>query len=256
MARSSNLASNVLGELKHVQARQYPLYNAILKHAFDTHQPVFAKSIFAKRYAELSDDGEWFANQLVANSCLEGYGAQQIWNFSNKLDNDEYARRVRQHALDESRHSTMFISMLNLVYPGLDLDHDTLSKIDDMQPKFTPTQHPDIAKVPEEERLFELESINELVQVHITEIRALVLQYMVRDALLKHAPEESHARLKKFSDSLIRDEAKHINYSAEIFEDYASRGNNKDFFYQMFEDRLCDFNELTKIELEREDIEL
>lgn len=79
---------------------------------------------------------------------------------------------------------------------------------------------------------------------------------MVRDALIQHSPDTNIKRLMLFSDSLIKDEARHIKYSAEIFENYASRDNNKDFFYQMFEDRLRDFNELTKEELDREEIDL
>lgn len=251
-----NLASTVIAELNHIEAGKYPLYENILTHALDANSPIFTKDSFSNAYRELASDAEWFANHLVANSCLEGYGSQQIWHFSNKLDNDEYAKKVRQHALDESRHSTMFISILNLTYPELKIDEKTQKRIDEMQPKFTTFNHPEINKVSKEERFFELESINELVQVHITEIRALVLQYMVREALIFHAPEKNRERLMMFSNSLIKDEVKHIKYSAEIFEHYAAKDGNRDFFYQMFEDRLYDFNELTQEELEREEIDL
>ncbi|MBI6547535.1 hypothetical protein [Xenorhabdus lircayensis] len=174
------------------------------------------------------------------------------------LDNEEYAKRVRRHSLDESKHSTMFITALKLTFPGV-LDHvddETRKKIDEMQPKYSLARHPPIEKVPFEERLFELESIDQLIQVHITEIRALVLQYMVREAFIKHAPEKNLQKLMNISDILIRDEARHINYSAEIFEHYATIPGNKDYFFQTFEDRLNDFNLLTQEEIDREEIEL
>jgi len=250
------LGEQVVQELRKLKFPHFPLYEAIMTHALETNQPIFASDKFSLRYLELAEDDEWFANSLVANSCLEGYGSQQIWKFSNKLDNDLYAERVRKHALDESRHSTMFITILGLVFPGVldSVDQETARKIDQMQPRFTQEKHPAIQKVTAEERLFELETINELIQVHITEIRALVLQYMVREAMKRHAPADNLPRLLRMSDSLIADEARHIQYSAEIFENYAVQ--NKDMFFEMFEARLHDFNELTKEELAREELEL
>ncbi|MGJ0580729.1 hypothetical protein ACR71G_22490 [Xenorhabdus bovienii] len=79
---------------------------------------------------------------------------------------------------------------------------------------------------------------------------------MVRDALIKHAPERNRQKLMNISDILIRDEARHINYSAEIFDHYASIPGNQDYFFQTFEDRLNDFNLLTQEEIDREEIEL
>jgi hypothetical protein len=125
-----------------------------------------------------------------------------------------------------------------------------------MQPRFSKTNHPVIKKAPEQDRFFEKESINQLIQVHITEIRALVLQYMVRKAFIQHAPSKHAARLSRMSDLLIGDEARHIEYSADIFEHYASRDGQADYFFHCFEDRLRDFNLLTQEELEREGVSL
>lgn len=252
------LAEQVVSELRNLHSRRYPLYERILDHAFSMHAPAFADDKFSKRYEQLAEDGEWFANSLVANACLEGYGSQQIWKFSNMLDNDMYAQRVRLHALDESRHASMFVSALRWTFPGLleGADQETRDKVAQMQPHYSRTRHPVIEKAPEGERYFEKESINELIQVHITEIRALVLQYMVRKAFLRHAPTDNVDRLLRVSDRLILDEAKHIDYSAEIFEHYAARDGNAEFFFQCFEDRLRDFNALTQEELEREGISL
>lgn len=138
------LAKQVIGELRKIDFPQYPCYEKILNHAFNSNDPLFAQDKFSLKYAELSNERVWFANSLIANSCLEGYGAQQIWNFSNLLDNDEYAEKVRQHALDESRHSTMFISALKWTFPGLldSVDAETLKKIKNMQPGFSSTKHP------------------------------------------------------------------------------------------------------------------
>jgi hypothetical protein len=252
------LAEQVVGELHRKNARRYPLYERILIHAFNVNAPVFSDDRFSRRYEQLAADGQWFANQLVANACLEGYGSEQIWKFSNRLDNDHFAEKVRFHALDESRHASMFVTALKLTFPGLleGEDSETQVRIEQMQPRYSQSRHPPIEKAPEHQRLFEKESINELIQVHITEIRALVLQYVVRQALIKHAPDQSHSRLVRISDRLISDEIRHIDYSAEIFEHYASRDGNADYFFQCFEDRLRDFNLMTQEELDREGVTL
>ncbi len=75
--KTMKLAENVIRELKSIGANKYPLYEKILKHSFDINSPIFAKDKFSRAYRELANDGEWFANQMVANACLEGYGAQQ-----------------------------------------------------------------------------------------------------------------------------------------------------------------------------------
>lgn len=250
------LAAQVVQEMKGKSRAACPLYQEIMEHVLSRYDPVFAKDSFSKKYAELAADPEWFANSLVANAALEGYGAEQIWKFSNTLDSDEYAQQVRQHALDESRHSTMFISALDLVFPGLRQasGKDVQVQIAALQPRYSQYKHPEIIKSALEDRLFEVDSIKELIQVHITEIRALVLQYMLRNVMLAHAPKENAQRLVRISDSLIADEGRHIYYSARIFENYAA--SNRDMFFHYFEFYMQRFNELTLEELSREELEL
>src|SRR5205814_2971273 len=123
--------------------------------------------------------------------ALEGYGATQIWKFANRVQNDSYASSVRQHALDESRHATIFIAMLNLVFPLITMDDATEHAIDRLQPKFSQNNHPPIEKPPESEQYSGERLLNELVQVHITEIRALVLQFLLRPTILAYSPDAS-----------------------------------------------------------------
>ncbi|MES3001935.1 MAG: hypothetical protein V4787_14690 [Pseudomonadota bacterium] len=227
-------------------------YTAMLDHAFDTAPPPFGAAWFGRAYFDLARDKEWFANSLVANSALEGYGATQIWKFSNRLGNDDYVAAVRQHALDESRHSTMFVSMLNLTFPGIAIDDQAAQRIAQQQPRLGPGRLPPDDRLPASERMGETETLNELVQVHITEIRALVLQYLLRSVIQVYAPGENQERIRMFTDSLIRDETAHIGYTASIFE--AADPDHHDLLMHLFEDRVRDFNDLTMIEFEREQI--
>jgi hypothetical protein len=245
------LASLVLENLRHVSSRKYPRYSKILKHCFMQAPPPYAKNWFERRYFELARDPEWFANSLVANSALEGYGSTQVWNFSNRMYCDQYIDAVQRHALDESRHSTMFVSMLDLTFPGIELDSATRERLHAMQPRYSVFNPPPGGRFDLLDRMTEGETFNELVGIHLTEIRALVLQLLLRPVLQAYAPMQSQKRLRMFSDSLIRDEAMHIDYCAEIFEELALAGH-VDYLVHLFETRVSDFNDVTMIELERE----
>jgi hypothetical protein len=250
----SFLATLISENLRKVKSPEYPVYEKIIRHCYAT-TPPFAKDWFGRRYFELAKDPEWFANSLVANSALEGYGATQIWKFSNRIENDTYSAALRQHALDESRHSTMFIRMLQLTFPNIELDEHSRKNLDKLQPKYTRKNHPPTEKRPSEELLLGREALNELIQVHITEIRALILQFLLRPAMLAYAPESSRKTLMSASDVLIRDESRHIRYSAEFFED-AARSGETEFLFDAFEFQTRQFNDLTMEELERDQVEL
>ncbi|MEA2823029.1 MAG: hypothetical protein QOJ86_5033 [Bradyrhizobium sp.] len=250
----SFLADLVIDNLRKIKSAEYPIYSQIIRHCYET-TPPFARDWFGRRYFELARNPEWFANSLVANSALEGYGSTQIWKFSNRVDNARYAEALRQHALDESRHSTMFIRMLRLTFPGIELDAKTEKSLDGLQPKYTRRVHPPIEKRPPDELILGREALNEIIQVHITEIRALILQFLLRPAMLAYAPESSTGVLTSASDVLIRDESRHIRYSAEFFED-AARAGERDFLFAAFEHQTRKFNDLTMEELERDQVEL
>ncbi|MHC6157656.1 hypothetical protein ACVSQB_38540 [Bradyrhizobium elkanii] len=250
----SFLAELVIDNLRKIRSAEYPVYSQIIRHCYET-TPPFAKDWFGRRYFELARDPEWFANSLVANSALEGYGSTQIWKFSNRVDNERYAEGLRQHALDESRHSTMFVRMLRLTFHGIELTAETERSLDQLQPKYNRQKHPPIAKRPPEELIMGREALNEIIQVHITEIRALILQFLLRPVMLTYAPETSQKILASASDVLIRDESRHIRYSAEFFED-AARAGERDFLFDAFEYQTRKFNDLTMEELEREQVEL
>lgn len=247
------LADLVIGALHEIGAPDYPIYEQVLRHAVTSEPPPFAQNWFGRRYYELATKADWFANSLVANAALEGYGSRQIWKFANNVTNPAYVPAIRKHSLDESRHSTMFVTMLKLTFPGATIDSASEEAIADLQPHFSAKNHPATDPLPDRKMWSGDELLNELIQVHITEIRALVLQYLLRPTLLAYGAGPSQKRLDALSRSLIRDEARHIEYTAKIFESTADTGS-KDFLFETFTSRLRDFNELTMVELGRDTI--
>jgi hypothetical protein len=63
--------------------------------------------------------------------------------------------------------------------------------------------------------------MEELIQGNFTEIRALILQLLLRPVMQAYAPPEHREKLLRVSDRLIHDETKHIEYSARFIEKYA-----------------------------------
>jgi hypothetical protein len=248
------LADLVIAGLEKLGEGEYPHYRRVVEHCYD-YPPPYAQRWFGRRYYELARKPEWFANSLIANSALEGYGSTQVWAFSNRIGMEQYKRAIRQHALDESRHSTMFARMMGLVFPDIAIDDDTKARIKGLQPCYTPSRHPTTEPVPPEEVMPDDDVLDELIGIHLTETRALVLQYLLRPVLLHYAPSSSVRKLTAASDVLIRDEARHIGYTARIFEEQIEKGRG-DFIASVFERRNQEFNETTMIEVEREKIEI
>jgi len=250
----SFLADFVLENLAVAGQPVSPTYARILQHCY-AEPPPFARAFFGKRYRELARNAEWFANSLVANSALEGYGATQIWKFASHLENQRHAAAVRQHSLDESRHSTMFIRMLDLTFPNIELDAGTRDRLEGLQPRYTAARHPPIVAPPTDQLKAGRDALTELIGVHITEIRALILQHLLRPVMLTYAPNTSQRVLTRASDVLIRDESRHIGYSAAFFEE-AARAGDEDFLFETFASEARVFNDLTLEELARDQVEL
>lgn len=247
------LASLVLDNLKSVGAMEHPAYEAMLSHAFAVAPPPFGENWFGRRYFELARRADWFANSLVANAALEGYGSTQIWAFSRKLNDENYAAAAQQHSLDESRHSTMFVEMIGLLFPDATIDGTTQASLDRLQPKYNRRSHPPIDKVPEGERFSLERTLEEFVGVQFTEIRALILQFLLQAMTRAYSPPASSRKLEAMTSILIRDESRHIDYVANIVEREASLGN-RDLLFTLFEQGLHQFNDITMMELERDKI--
>jgi hypothetical protein len=147
----------------------------------------------------------------------------------------------------------MFVRMLGLTFPDAHIPDEDRRQIERRQPRYTRSKHPPIERPAQGNGMSETEALTELIKVHITEIRALILQHLLRPLLLAHAPVENRRTLVSASDVLIRDEARHIAYSAIFFVEAMNRGM-RDFMFDTFEREARVFDEITLEELEREEI--
>lgn len=246
----SLIPSLVSDSLQRIGCKNLQTYLNFLTQACKVHPPEYGMAWYGESYRKLACDSTWFASSLVVNAEKEGYGSQRIWQFANRIADTEIAQLVRSHSMDESRHSKMFIVLLNNIFPNL-LDKSLYSELTNLSPGYTKRSQPEILPILPENQLSELRVIDELIQVNFVEIRSLVLQLLLRPVVLAHSQTHNKTKIVGILDSLLIDEVRHIEYSAACIEKAATKGH-LDFVHETMICRQSDLNELTLQEVELE----
>lgn len=251
----SEIYKLVVNSLRAIGVTPHSEYEKALLCAFKKYPPVQEQNWFGRNYFNLAKNKLWFANSLIENARMEGYGSAQIWKFSCRLKDPIYIEKVRRHSLDESRHSRIFILMLQIVFPKSLENEELRIAVEGLYPGYTLKNPPPVETTPQTLIIEGENALNELIQVHLTEIRAIVLQHLLRSAILAHTPTAYQHKIAKFMHSLITDESKHIEYTAGIFEDAINNGY-REFVFTTIADKQNDLNQLTYEELELERVNI
>jgi hypothetical protein len=216
----SNTSELTLHYLKTYGTPAPPTYTEFLREACEAHPPPHGMAWYGNLYRQLARKTEWFANSLIINADKEGYGARQLWKFSVRMENETLAEAVRRHSMDESRHASMFIGVLDLIFPSV-IDAPFRERLKELSPGYTQRTHPPTTPASPAEVMPSHRVMEELIQGNFTEMRALILQLLLRPVMQAYAPPEHRERLLRVSERLIHDETKHIEYSARFIEQYA-----------------------------------
>jgi len=237
------LTHNALGE---EHAVSLPHYFDALRLACEKYPPPFGMRFYGDEYRRIAVDPDWFAFSLMTNSAREGDGASRLWDLAASTQDRFAASQITQHAIDESRHSRLYLTMLGVVFPGA-VDETFISEVQGLSPKLT-RMSPLIANMTSP--FAHPITIDDLIQMNIAEIRTLVHHMLQRPVIMAFCDNDRKAHLVKLLDSLLFDEIKHITYTAELIEkSAASDKGTKSLVNQLMADRLRDFNELTEQEL-------
>jgi hypothetical protein len=197
-----------------------PTYAEFLEEACEAQPPPHGMAWYGNLYRQLARKPDWFANSLIINADKEGFGARQLWRFSVLMEDPVLADEVRRHSMDESRHSNMFVGILDLIFPSV-LDAPFRERLKELSPRYTVRNHPPTALAGPEELMSPDRVMAGLIEGNLTEIRALILQLLLRPMMQAYAPIEHRQKLLRVSDRLIHDETKHIEYSSRFIERYA-----------------------------------
>lgn len=222
------------------QHRLGPLerYSRCLRANFEAHPPPFSSGWYGEKFREMARNAEWFANIIVANASTEGWGSSKLWQLAGKTHEEPISALIRQHSMDEARHSRLYTHLADKVFPGtmtegVRSELKTLAptyRSGDLPPSLPPYSHRDV--------------LDNLLQMNVAEIRTMVNQMLVRPVLLAYAPREARAQVSRALDRLMWDETRHVGYTASLVEQ-ALASADAEFILDTAPRRLIQFNELT-----------
>ncbi len=238
IARIAELSLEMLGALG-----KCPTYTGAMTEALALEPPPFDTAPYDTLYRDSAKDTQWMATSLITNSEREGDGSRRLWSLAAFADDGE-REQLKQHAVDESKHSLMYLSMLDLVFPSSVLPEfrrelRQLSPGFSMHQTLTPVPGSPYAKEP---------TMDDFLQMNIAEIRTTIHHVLQRQALGLHCPPQNREALKSIQDCLLRDELAHVGYTAVIIERRA-RDLDRRKVVGLFVRRFHNFNQITLEEL-------
>lgn len=220
-------------------------YISGLRAACEESPPPFGKRWYGDLYREASSSPEWLAQSLVGNAAKEGEGAQKLWDLACRIDDPGIAEQVRRHAIDESRHSRVYVGMLELTFPGA-ISDDLRPLLKQLSPGYSARDRLDVGAPSSLEQV-----IDELVQVNIGEIRTRIHQLLLRPVIMTYSAETDHTKLSGLLQSILSDETRHVAYTATLLETFIDQDQHlQDFIRTTFRQRLQEFNEITLDEVD------
>jgi hypothetical protein len=219
-------------------------YFGALDQALTSEPPPFATNAYADIYRTLSAEDRWMAVSLITNAEREGDGARRLWSLAACSIDEEHKQLLKRHACDESKHSRIYLTLVDLSFPGA-LAPAFRAELRQLSPGYSmgmtlfPVDGSPYAKVA---------TIDDFLQMNIAEIRTTIHHIMQRPALAGHCPGGNSSRITMLHDQLLGDELSHVAYSAMLIEKLAQRaapGKLADLFRRRFRN----FNTITTEEL-------
>ena len=180
----------------------------------------------------------WLARVVLANAVAESDGSLKLLHLWEGVDyNESVEGHVLAHARDESRHSRIFLRLAKAAFPRHVHDNE-VGHLDSTLPD---VRRGDLTKG---ERIDEGQLIDHLVQMNIGEIRTRLHMHLFAPAIFAFAPAAAKPTVEKVITSRVRDEIRHIGYTARLLERWAASGE-RERIAELFRRRLHDFHVFT-----------
>jgi hypothetical protein len=223
---------------------QCPAYFHGLEQALRDEPPPFGTAEYGMIYRSLSVEPRWMAVSLITNAEREGDGAKRLWSLAACSPVAKHQRLLKRHACDESRHALLYLTLLDLSFPGI-VSPEFRAELRQLSPGFamhqilSPVPGSPYAKAP---------TVDDFLQMNIAEIRTAIHHLLQRPALSLHCPPASQPNIRRINDSLLRDELRHIAYTAILIQECAQKGDEA-ILSDLFRTRFRHFNAITTEEL-------
>jgi hypothetical protein len=236
---------SVLAAIREFLNADFPHYTETLQAAFSEVDPLFIRPKYSSFFWHCSTTVPgWLPHVLLASAKAESEGSLELLNFWQCVHNFPEAETwVLTHAKDESRHSRLFIKLINLAYPKffnkeeLTVVKNSLSVIGKEQTTKS--------EINIDDDLF----MNGLMQVNIGEIRTRLHMHLLAPVFYNMTPKENQPEVGRLLEGLEHDEVRHIAYTVEILETWARNGGAKRM-RETYRDRLHVFHRRTLRETE------
>jgi len=220
-----------------------PFFARALRAAVREVKPLFGTWEYGELYREAAANPEWLAISLITNAEREGDGATRLWSLAASTTDEQLSAEVRQHGIDESMHSLAYLRMLDFTFPG-SVDDGFRASLESLSHKFAAGDRP--FALPDSPYSHAV-TIDDLIQMNVAEIRTRIHHLLQRPMLLAHCPERHRSRVRPILDRLLRDETRHVGYTARLIEHHAI--DHPDEVEDLMIRRMRDFNEITDDEL-------
>ena len=180
----------------------------------------------------------------MTNAEREGDGAKRLWSLAACTDTPDVCAQLKVHAVDESRHALLYLALLDLAFPGM-VDPRFRAELGSLSPRYSMRQ--DLSPVPGSPYA-KRATVDDFLQMNVAEIRTAIHHLLQRPALARHCPPARLSDAVAIQNSLLRDELKHVAYTAVLIE-RAVQEVPPDRTAELFRRRVGDFNRITIGEL-------
>jgi hypothetical protein len=241
------VAKMTLKALREHGVPELPAYDRALTAACNGFPPPFGRKDYRDLYRRSAVEPDWVALSLLTAAQSEGEGARHLWDMAACTLDAEVARQIKQHAIDESRHSRGYVTLWGLIFPEA-ADRDLVTRLRGMSPGYTEN----CALAPTAGSPYAYPAtVDELIQMNIAEIRTRIYHLLQRPVLLgDYCEPNQRPRVRQILDRLLVDETRHIAYTACLIE-RAAQASGGEMVMDLMRERVKDFNEITEEEVAR-----
>jgi len=223
-----------------------PHFTNCVRGAFELVDPVFNRERYGEFFFHCAGRVPgWISRVVMANADAESHGSEKLfWLWRGSSANAKISKDVLIHARDESRHSRLFVSLVEDAFPGSfpsDLLHAKREELFRItaesltQKRFT---------LPEEELM------DHLVQMNMGEIRTRSHMLLLSPVIYAFTPAEAKEHVRRVLEGLVTDEIRHISYTARFIEAWCACGD-ENRVRTLYSRRLSDFHRLTVAQTEQ-----
>jgi hypothetical protein len=217
-----------------------PIYSDSLTAAFSECDPVFTRDGYCDFFWHCASTVPgWLAQVILANAEAESQGSAKLLKLWERVDyNAVVEKEILIHGKDESRHSRLFLDLVQLSFPGV-ADEAFIAGLRSSLPDIRKREYAKTGTV-----LAETALIDALVQMNIAEIRTRIHIELFAPLIYGLTPAENRESCVRILRGLARDEVRHVGYTARLMEQWAQAGSSN-LIRELYTRRLRDFHAIT-----------